>query len=423
MRLSVATNFESDLIEGLSDYPILELYGKLREDAIGGGRASYHLAYVSKNKLEKHVRLAHEKGIEFNYLLNSACLGNREITRPGQKEIESLLDWLCNIKVDSVTVASPYLLKMIKLRYPALKVRISTFSGVDRVIKAKMWEDMGADCIVLDGLLVNRELKTLEKIRNAIKTDLELLVNNNCLQSCIFCNTHVNSLAHTGQSWHMNKGFFIDWCYMKCTHMKLKNPVNYIRSEWIRPEDLHIYEDLGYDRFKIVERDIPTEVLLNRVNAYCQRRYDGNLLDLIQPYSFKGIKYDKRFYKQGLGWMLKFFFRPNLVNPMKLKLLKNVVDLRDMSAPVEGEEAVYIDNKLMDGFITRFMEKGCRDEDCENCSWCYHFAEKAIRLNEDRRNKALDAYDALFLSMESGDMWKYLPQKNNGNGSCEMSEI
>lgn len=411
MRLSVATNFEAGLIEGLKGYPVLEMYGKLRQDAIGGGRAPYQLAAITREQLEAHVEQVHRAGMEFNYLLNSSCLGNKEITRKGQKEIEELLGWINSIKADSVTVASPFLLKMVKRRYPRIKVRISIFAAVDRVIKARMWEDLGADCIVLDSLLVNRELKVLENIRKHIKTDLELLINNSCLMGCALSPSHMNALAHTAQASHANKGFFIDWAFMKCTQMKLQEPVNYIRSEWIRPEDLHIYEELGYDRFKLVERDIPTAIMLKRVKAYADRRYDGNLLDLIQPYGFKGIKLDKRYYNRGLLWSLRFIFRPDLVNPVKMTLLKKIADIRNMTSPVAGEEPVVIDNRALDGFMERFRKKGCRDENCESCRWCHGFAERAVRINAKKSRQALGAYEELFEAMEKGDMWRLLPGK------------
>jgi len=67
----------------------------------------------------------------------------------------------------------------------------------------------------------------------------------------------MNALAHAGQEWHGNRGFFIDWCFLRCTEMKLRDPVNYIRSEWIRPEDIPAYEEMGYDLFKVTERDLP----------------------------------------------------------------------------------------------------------------------------------------------------------------------
>ena len=415
MRLSVATNFDPELVESLKNYPVVELYGKLREDAVAGGRAPFQLAPVTRSQLAAHVKHARAAGIHFNYLLNASCLGNRELTRKGQRAIESLLNWICGIEVNAVTVASPFMLKLIKTRYPQLRVRISLFGGVDRLQKARMWEDMGADCIVLDSILVNRELRSLERIRKAVTCDLELLVNNNCLMGCALSPSHMNAIAHTAQSWHENKGFFIDWCFLKCTEMKLRQPINYIRSEWIRPEDLHVYEQLGYDLFKIVERDIPTPVMVKRVKAYVERRYDGNLLDLIQPYGFQGVKKSDRYYARKRSWsfLKRFLLRPSLVNPLSMRRLKRVVDLRGMTGPVEGEAPVYIDNTKLDGFIERFRSTGCRDVDCDRCGWCQEFADKAVRINEARKVEALKAYDELFDSMHSGSMWRYAPVRRS----------
>lgn len=415
MRLSVATNFDPELIETLRGYPVVELFGKLREDAIGGGRAPYQLARVSRRRLAGHVRHARQAGFGFNYLLNASCLGNREMTRTGQREIGELADWLCEIGVSSVTVSSPYLLTLFKTRYPALQVRVSVFGGVDRVRKAQMWEEMGADCIVLDSILVNRELATLERIRKAVRCDLELLVNNNCLSGCALSPMHMNALSHAGQMWHGNRGFLIDWCLLKCTEMKLRDPVNYIRSEWIRPEDLHVYEELGYDLFKIAERDIPTKVMVRRVRAYADRRHDGNLLDLVQPFAFPEGSANDRYYRRGPAWFLRFLLRPGLVNPLRMTLLKRLADLRGMTGPVSGEPPVYIDNRSLDGFLERFRETGCRDVDCEECRWCHEFAAKAIRIDETSRAKVLEAYDALFRALHDGSMWRYRPGQGEGD--------
>lgn len=411
MRLSVATNFDPGLIDAMREYPVVELFGKLREDVIGGGRAPYQLVHVSRRRLADHVLHARRAGIGFNYLLNASCLGNREMTRAGQREIEDLLGWLCEIGVSSVTVSSPYLLALVKTRHPALQVRVSVFGGVDRVRKAQMWEEMGADCIVLDSILVNRELAALARIRKAVRCDLELLVNNNCLSGCALSPMHMNALSHAGQRWHENRGFLIDWCFLKCTEMKLRDPVNHIRSEWIRPEDLHVYEELGYDHFKIAERDIPTKILLTRVQAYAERRYDGNLLDLIQPFAFPEADGGDSRSRRGVGWILRFLLRPGLVNPFRMALLKRLADLRRMTGPVTGEPPVFIDNRSLDGFLARFRETGCRDVDCAECRWCHEFAERAIRVDEAARVRALEAYDAVFRALHDGSMWRYLPRK------------
>ncbi len=409
MRLSVATNFDPELIPALKPYPVVELFGKLREDVVGGGRASLQLGKVSRKELAAHVRQANEAGIAFNYLLNASCLGNLEITRKGQKKINKLLAWIDEIGCTSVTVATPFMLKLVKTRYPRLKVRISVFGGIDRVRKAQMWDEMGADCIVLDSILVNREFKTLKQIRKSVNCDLELMANNNCLTGCALSPMHMNALAHAGQSGHKNKGFFVDWCFLKCTEMKLKDPVNYIRSEWIRPDDIPVYEEMGYDLFKIAERDLPTEVMVARVKAYSERHYEGNLLDLVQPYGFQGIKGGDRYYNKGLGWMLRFIIRPFMANPLRMLPLKRLAELRGMIKPIEGKPPVYIDNRALDGFIERFHETGCVDTDCEECRWCHEFADKAVRIDTENRDQALEAYDELFESMHGGSMWTYLP--------------
>jgi collagenase-like PrtC family protease len=413
MRLSIATNFHRELVEQCRDYPVTELFGKLQTDTVGGGRAPYQLARVSRRQVADHVKHVRNSGMAFNYLLNASCMGNREMTRKGQKEINLLLDWISDIGVTAVTVASPFMLQMVKTRQPHLKVRISVFGGIDRVRKAQMWEELGADCIVLDSILVNRELETLAEIRKSVKCDLELMANNNCLTGCAMSPMHMNALAHTGQSWHENKGFFIDWCFMKCTEMKLRDPVHYIRSEWIRPEDLHIYEEMGYDLFKLAERDIPTEVMMTRIKAYAARRYDGNLLDLIQAYGFKGIKESHSYYRHGLSWLLRFIIRPGLANPMRMLPLKRLAELRGMTRPVEGHPPVYIDNRALDGFIERFRTNSCMGIDCEECRWCHEFAAKAIKIDATNREAALEAYEELFASLHGGSMWSYLPERSN----------
>ncbi|MGE5189231.1 MAG: U32 family peptidase [Gemmatimonadota bacterium] len=414
MRLSVATNFDPALVEAIRGYPVVEVFGKLREDAVGGGRAPYQLARVTRRELAEHVRQARRAGIGFNYLLNASCLGNREITRAGQRDIEDLASWLCEIGVESATVASPFLLRLLKTRYPALKVRISVFGGVDRLRKARMWADLGADGIVLDSLLVNRELQTLARIRRSVSCDLELLANNSCLSSCAFSPSHMNALAHAGQSWHCNGGFLIDWCLLKCTEIKLRDPVNYIRSEWIRPEDTALYEDLGYDFFKIAERDIPTAVMETRVKAYAERRYDGNLLDIVQPYAFGPVAAGGRRHRRGIGWLLRYAIRPRLANPARMLALKRLADALNMTRPVAGPPPVFVDNRALDGFMERFRTEGCRDVECEECRWCHRFAAQAVRLDGAHRDRALRAFDALFEALDRGAMWRYPGEDRRG---------
>src|SRR5512145_671266 len=104
LKLSIACNFDDALIEGLSSYPVYEVFGKLTRDYFGGGRPSFYLPEVNRARLARYVRLVHAHGIGFNYLLNASTMGNDEYSREGQRQMEALLEWLDAIRIDSVTV-------------------------------------------------------------------------------------------------------------------------------------------------------------------------------------------------------------------------------------------------------------------------------------------------------------------------------
>lgn len=60
------------------------------------------LPTLSRRRFERHVQPAKSKGIGFNYLLNPACLDNREYTRQGQREIEALLEYIEGAGVSAI---------------------------------------------------------------------------------------------------------------------------------------------------------------------------------------------------------------------------------------------------------------------------------------------------------------------------------
>ena len=407
VRLTVATNFEPELLEAIKGYPVYELFGKLPADPLGGGRASYMLSPLSKRALAAHVQDAHRHGIRFNYLLNAACLDNREWTRKGQREIRRLLDWLAEIEVDAVTISLPYLLDLIKRCYPQFRVTVGVFAGVDHVQKAKMWEELGADCITLESLSVNRRFSLLASLRQSVTCDLMLLVNTNCLQSCPFSQAHMVALSHASQGRHPSRGFLLDYCFLRCTRMKLADPVNYIRSDWIRPEDLRHYEALGYDRFKLVERNAPTDVLVRRVQAYSARHYDGNLLDLVQGWGFRSAREPARHVRRGLFWSLRTFLRPWAANPLGLLKIRRLAEAQGMLTPLRRDPPVVVDNRALDGFLEFFFLVDCHERDCERCRYCHRVAERAVRIDPEFRQELLGRYDEVLEDLRSGAMWRY----------------
>ncbi len=379
MKFTVATNFQDDFIEKINKKEVYEIFGKLNADFIGGGRPSRILPSISRKNLRQHIKEAHENGLEFNYLLNAACLGNREFTLQGQREIRKLLDWLEEIKVDSITVTLPYLLELIKKKYPRFKVHISAFAHINNLGNAKYWEDLGADFLTLDSHSLNHDLEILRKIRQHIKCGLQLIANGGCFHFCPFMMYHRVIDAHASQSGDNPGIFYMEYCILSCRYMRLKDPVNFIRADWIRPEDIHYYEEAGIDSLKITDRSYPTDSIALAVDAYTKRSYEGNLADLIPAYHPKSFLRGRRKFLLALRYLTRLFS----INPFLVMKLSKV--------PLGLD--VYIDNRALDGFLDFFVQGKCKGQGaCDECGYCYEITKKAVKIDEGYRQEMLERW-------------------------------
>lgn len=392
MKLSVPFNGQDDLMLQLKRYPeVREVYGKLASDFIGGGKNSFQIPFISRCRFAYNVKQAHKYGLEFNYLLNSSCLDNAEWTMAGQNKIMRLIDWLVGLKIDAVTVATPYLLELVKKRFPALKIYVSDLAYINSIERAKYWENLGAKRITLFNVDVNRNFCLLKNIRKNVKCELKLILNVNCLSKCPYYLSHANLASHGSQSGHLLRGFVIDYCRISCRYQQIMNPVDFIRSTWIRPEDVSYYEEIGIDCFKIIDRGMTTQTIVDIIKAYAKRSYDGNLLDLF-PDPSRSIM----FLKKNLFSKIKYFLRPFTVNVFKLRKFAGLVT-----------NAIYIDNRKLDGFLEKIKDLDCDKLSCEECGYCYGIAKKAVRINEGQSKIIKEMYKGCLETTVSGSLFKY----------------
>jgi collagenase-like PrtC family protease len=370
MKLRVGANWDVVFLDGVKGTSVDSLFGKLPFDVVGGARPGFVLPQINRKYVEQYIKACHERGLEFSYLLNAPCLGNLQYSKKGYGQIIDLLEWVDQSGADAVTVGIPYLIDLVRKRFPRLKVKVSTTARVNTVRKALQYEDMGVEEIIIDEH-INREFKTLEAIRKAVKCSLELIVNNICLWQCPYNYEHVNHDGHASR-----EGEEEDYCYLQypgylCLHRKLTDPVELLKSPWIRPEDVPHYEDLGYDRFKITERFKKTSLLLEHVRAYENRRYDGNLLDLFtlpRKGAFTPVH-------------LEYFIKPKHVNIMKISELEKVFDL-------EVRELIQLDNRKLDGFIQFFKKNDCNQTTCQECRYCETVLDQVAVIDQEGVNRA-----------------------------------
>ncbi len=404
MKFSIAHNFDPAFIPALAPFArfISEVYGKLDRDIIGGGRSSYTLPRISNAHLHKAVRDAHALGIGYNYLLNGATLGGVEQTRAGQKKIRRRLDGLSCIGVDAITVASPYLLRLVKRSYPHFRVRISVFAAIDSGLKARQWEDYGADALCISAIACNRRPDKLAEIRASVSCELQLLANASCMQGCAYELTHMNLLTESSRRNSSLGEYCLDYCFLNCSAAKLRDSAVLMKAIWIRPEDLFLYEKLGYDSFKLVERSCPTDLLIRRVQAYVNRRFEGNLMELIAPVAK---------IKRGQGASLPERLRmvTAMAKPWRVKIdkLLKVKQYADMAVQHDFTRTgpVFIDNRALDGWLETTFGRPCARRGCTMCGACARAADAFIEIDPGYKEKMLALSAELDELAHGGGLW------------------
>lgn len=308
---------------------IVETFGQLAPDTVFGScRSPRSLPEVDRHKLENYIRYCKEKGIEFNYVINATCMSNEELTKTGYHKIKDFFKMLESIGAGWVTISLPSLMEIAKYMAPNLKIKASTVCQINSPLKAKFYEELGIKRIVLDED-VFKEFDTLKSIRKVFSGDLEIIINSFCVNDCPYKMFHYNSFSHS----HINR----DECSYfssRCRYLHI-GPDNYMKLNWIRPEDIHYYDDIGISYFKLQGRtNVFTGNPAKAVTHYIEEHYDGDLISLLELFSSD---------------------RPLMI------------------------AGCIIDNSKLDGFFEKFVnDPGFCTKICSECGYCKGFAEKSI---------------------------------------------
>jgi hypothetical protein len=207
---------------------------------------------------------------------------------------------------------------------------------------------------------------------------------------------HQNGFAHASDD---TSTLFIDYCLLRCSRLRLTDPSQFIKATWIRPEDLAAYEAIGYRTFKLLERGIPSVELLRRVKAYSERRFDGNLAELLLSYGFK-----EQVRKESL-WSLRHFWKPGQARPQRLKPLFELARLQGMLSPIP-ECPIRIDTaQIPENFLEGFRDRDCSSLDCAVCGYCERIASQAVSIAPEYRSEVLGKYVEMDDTMAAGSLW------------------
>jgi collagenase-like PrtC family protease len=339
---SVPSDFKKETIdqyEALNkqydDGMVLETYGSITSGKVlASGRLVRQMQKIDFLDLYEYIKYSSERGIGFNYTLNPTHFQNREFTEEGVKTIKEHLHKLYEAGVRSVTVTMPSLTELVQSTGLDIKIRTSCLSQIRNANRAMAYKEMGVDKIVVDES-INRDFHALKSIRQVFGEKVEIIVNQICDQNCMYRLFHYNMIS--GDPDKLTSQVSINYYEHRCVLQQLKTIDNCLKLCWVRPEDIHYYEDIGINYFKIQGRHafIQGGDAVKTVKAYLDRSYDGNLMDLLMM----------------LGDLTKF--------------------------------KVNLDNKKLDGYIKPFVENDrfCR-HNCGQCRYCENFLRKQFDVKE-----------------------------------------
>ena len=377
MYLSLPYNGGLEFLKTVKDrkYPVKTVYGKRFQDVIGGGRARYDIANYSDDNLKQAIELTHEIGAEFNYLFNAPCSANIEEKK--QKEIiEQVKNLIEEYKIDMMTIANPKLLKILKENFPNLKFSVSIISKVDSLEKVLEYEKVGATEITLD-YNIYRNFNELKRIIKNSSVNFQLLANDGYLFNCPWATYHFQLEGHDSQDNYNGSLKYFSYCRFNCKQKSAQDPYELIRGMWIRPEDIHYYEELGFQKFKIIDRLKETNWLLNAVEAYVNRQYKGNLSDILCSFD----TFEKESVKT-----------PQITqNDMKVNTIQNLRHYWDLKPYIDNEKLTKLN--FLDFFVKNKID--CRNKKCSDCMYCKNIADVTVQVDNDNANNVIYNLDSI----------------------------
>ena len=387
MKLSVGCNWDPVLVEELAGIAeVTDLCGMLNPTVIGCGSLAYLAPPVTRDAVADYVKSVHAAGKTMTIILDAPNMEAMEWEPEVHRRVLDLFGWLEGIGVDFVELAIPYLVELVHVRFPKLKIKVSPITRTASVDTAVFLQEMGADMVAVEQLL-QRDFGALRLMAKDSPVPIMLDATDGTLRGSPSYGNFDYAWTNAVQSSDREElspyselartynPAFDDW-------YKVKNPAEIIRCNFIRPEDLHYYEELGIENFKLDLGIYTTDHIVKCAEAYAGRRYLDSMVELANLF-YAGHEYQ---VEKTHGPLRDSRVLPPDAPPQ----ITRYFQLLDNKGYVS--EMVRVDNPAMTGYLKHVVDGECRVVDCQAC---LRHAGIAVTFEEDMRElftRTLDEY-------------------------------
>ncbi|MCW8966498.1 MAG: U32 family peptidase [Candidatus Pacearchaeota archaeon] len=276
--LTIPCHWDIDVLEKIleqnkgKNISVKEMYGVSNLSPIRHGRNPLVLDKIKESEMLKFRELLKINNIDFAYILNSPLTDTQ--VEEGITKIKEHIKWVLSIlNPDSLIITSLKIMKIVR-EISKIPITISTIARVQNTKELEKYLDIKPSKLVLQHD-VNRNFKELNKlIEFASKKNIsiEIMLTESCRRRCPLMVDHYNTVGKGEKDTHFHRD---------CNLKKISSPEEFLLANFIRPEDVYIYEKLGIKHFKITGRSKNSSWLPEVVNAYLKREFSGNLIRLL----------------------------------------------------------------------------------------------------------------------------------------------
>lgn len=303
MKFIIDGNYNKELISLIAkeELPVTHVIVHVPQNPIGNSSILLPKVLPKFKEFEEYTKLIRDQELIPIAGIDSTCQGNFEAHMQQYKAVISLFQTLKELEFKDILVSSPNNLGFVKENLPAMKIYLSHSQYVTSLNRARIFFEIGAESIILHPDIIRsfQMLKNLLKLKEKLNLsrglDYILPLNLGCNWGCIHWYQHHNMQSHrTLNSPVSNDQHKIsdvkdefDYPMLYCWKKRLQEPINFLKAGWISPDNIELYEELGYKDFLLFTNGFSNEKILQIIKSYQNKSLDKDFqefLNIPEPY-------------------------------------------------------------------------------------------------------------------------------------------
>ena len=303
MKFIIDGEYQKELISRISreNLPVSHIIVHVPQNPFGNGSIFLPKVLPNLEEFEKYSKLIQDYGITPIAGIDSTCQGNLEAHIKQNSAYKVLINELKDLGYNDILVSSPNNIGFLKANFPTIRIYLAYSQYVTSLNRAKIFFELGADYITLHPDVIRsfytleNFIKLKEKWDSSRKFEYILPLNIGCNWGCIQWFQHHNLQSHrtivsplsSEQQNNSDIEDAFDYPLLYCWKKRLEKPVNLLKAGWISPDNIELYENIGYSTYLLLTGGFSVDKIVKIIQSYTRKSLNNSFnefLNIPQPY-------------------------------------------------------------------------------------------------------------------------------------------